>query len=269
MSRAQPESRSLNLREIGMDPSRFQYRRGGIDEVHVKELTQALTITQKPFDPIWVWIDPISDEPLVVSGHHRVSAYRAAKWTRKVPAKVFRCEEHEALLLAAEGNRKQHLPITREDRNNTAWILTCNGSNSRRQITNATTVSDGTISNMRRTMKALLKAGIEPPSSWWKAMQAAKGISGQIMTDDERQTWLEAKTAELDAKFGEDLGVAMHRYPEATMEVIAKRLGETRCELFAEYYSEGWSPYKHSLDDVVPLDETLVDEDCDGDRAAF
>lgn len=71
---------------------------------------------------------------------------------------------------------------------------------------------------------------------------------------------MEAKAAELDAEIGAALGIAMSRYPEAAMQVIARRLGSRGLDLLAEEYSLGFAGYDDELDESIDCDEEDSDE---------
>jgi ParB-like chromosome segregation protein Spo0J len=244
---ATPGKVKLKLHELDTDEGSFQHRRDGIDPHHVAELVKALKINKKPLDAIWVWRDPDTGRHTVLSGHHRLEAYRKAKWRRAVPVQVHACDKREAVLLSVEGNRKAHKPLTAQERSDIAWRLCCDGSYSRREIVSKTTVADGTVAKMRRIKKKLQEAradeGQEPnevelPNGWWLAMREAKGLGGSEWTSESEDDMNNAKAQELDAKIGEEFGVSMHRYPKAAMMFLAQRMSQHRIDEFAEEYAE-------------------------------
>lgn len=125
---ATPKKVKLKLCEIDTDEGSFQHRRDGIDPHHVADLAKALKINKKPLDALWVWRDPDTGRHTVLSGHHRLEAYRKAKWRRRgVPVQVYDCDKREAVLLSVEGNRRTHKPLTAQERSDIAWKLVCDG----------------------------------------------------------------------------------------------------------------------------------------------
>lgn len=249
----EPQRVRLELREIETDTNRFQFRHSGLDEVHAKELARVIKDGRNALDPIWVWLDPATGRPTVVSGHHRLEAYRLAKWNRKVPALLYRCSEREAKLLAAAGNKKQHKPMTLQERMDMAWSLVCDAESSKREINEATTVSNGQIGNMRSTRRQLMEADEELPPLWWMAQNRLKGLGAGEWSEEDKEAMIEAQAAALDAKIGEALGVAAKRWPEAVAQVIQSRLGRRGVELLADEL--GWLTDASFYDDAESEEE--------------
>jgi hypothetical protein len=101
----------------------FQWRRCERDPVrsgaHIAELARALQNTGRPFEPLLVF--PAGGRYYVMDGHHRLSAYEAAKWDDPVPVEVFQGTLEEARLAALNANSRDKLPMRREDKAEAVW----------------------------------------------------------------------------------------------------------------------------------------------------
>lgn len=75
--------------------------------------------------------------------------------------------------------------MTASEQRDMAWSLVCDGGHSKLDVHRATTISDGTIGKMRRILKQLQGDG-DIPTSWWMAMQRAKGLSENEWSDEDR-----------------------------------------------------------------------------------
>ncbi len=144
----------VRLEEIETDEDAFQWRQGfNIEESrrHVEELKRALRDRQRPFTPILVLRRALGF--VVVDGHHRLQAYKEASWDGPVPVEIFQGTPKEAELEALKRNIEDKLPMTQQDKLEAAWRLVLAGGFSKARINELTTVSNGTIGNMRKALE--------------------------------------------------------------------------------------------------------------------
>jgi len=246
-----PTKRLISLRNIKTKTDVFQFRHLGTDEHHVNDLAR-VPDNGDPLDPLTLWENPKTGEFFVVDGHHRLAAYKQAGWRRKVPAVVHNCDLQEARLLALRENGKTRLPLSPEERLDAAWRLVCLNCYSKRVEVKETGVGEGTVAKMRRTRIALiaLTPDGDLPERWWEALDALRGGERRDYTDVERSSMIEAKTAELDAKIGKELGHMASRQIEAACAVVAKRLGRQGMQFFIEEYGDLDDPFGLPEEDV-------------------
>lgn len=113
--------------------------------------------------------DPGGRNSLVLlDGAHRLSAYGAVDWVSGIPAEIVTCSRRDALLIAAEANSKDTLPLSPNEKSDMAWRLVREPSArfSKAEIAKASGVSRRTVATMRSRLRALTEAGREPTGSW-------------------------------------------------------------------------------------------------------
>ena len=223
-----PSRKHISLRSITTRTEVFQFRHFDVDPHHVETLSAVLS-HGNPLDRLSLWRDPESKELVVIDGHHRLEAYRQARWREPIPVSIYTCDIDHARLIALRENGKTRLPLTNEERMDAAWMLVSLNSSeySKRVIVRTTGVGDGTVANMRRTRKALLKKDAEAglPDHWWQAMARLKEREQREYTEEEYDAMIVARTAQLDEKIGRPLGDMAARQIQAAAAVVAKRLG--------------------------------------------
>jgi hypothetical protein len=144
----------VDLKDLETDEDTFQWRSGfNIEdsERHVQVLVETPRDRKKPLDPILVY--PRGAGFVVIDGHHRLKAYQEASWDGPVPVEVFQGPPQEAEFEALRRNIKDKLPMTPEDKLEAAWRLVKAGGLSKAKITELTTVSNGTLGNMRAALE--------------------------------------------------------------------------------------------------------------------
>jgi hypothetical protein len=109
-------------------------------------------------DPLLVWWS--GKRWLVIDGHHRLEAYRRlkeqGKGAKSIPVKVFEGTPVEAHLESIEGNRKNKLNMSNDDKATNAWkIIVLDYDMTYSQIRDKTGVSKGTITNMNNKKREL------------------------------------------------------------------------------------------------------------------
>lgn len=152
--------RYLERRQISRMVSVFQPRtldgRLAEDEIHLKELQDAIGDPEKPklLDAITVWWG--GDRYYVIDGHHRLIAYERIGFKGGIPVEVFEGTLDEAMARSAALNSKNRLPMRQEDKLNHAWKLVLVSSLSKRKIVEACAVSNGSVGHMRSVKTRLL-----------------------------------------------------------------------------------------------------------------
>lgn len=184
------------------------------EEAHVKELVRVIETSEKPLDPILVTV--VGDSYYVVDGHHRVLAYRAAKWSSPVPVVYFEGSVDEARLEGLRLNIKNKLPMTRDDKFEAAWSLVKEGRKySKSQIIDMTTASDGTVATMRRILK-------EYPESINMSWYEARSRQHESSEDFDHDDWLEQKAHKMAEQIMKNVGPDLPRRPDVLALALEK-----------------------------------------------
>ncbi len=234
-----PKPMQVKLSDLNIRPEDFQFRDTDLDRYHAEELQKALQ-QGRDVGALDVWQDPDDGKLYILDGHHRFAAYTRLEWA--APIKVLRHEGplHQVKLIALRENTKARLPMSPKERADAAWRLTCeqfeDGSfgYSKKELAEATGVSERTVANMRKTHRNLADLGRNMPRSWAAAIEMAKGKEFGEMTDDEREQWIAAKAAELDKYIGKYVAEYSRRCPEAVQQVLEKRMGQ-QFEMMIDY----------------------------------
>ena len=226
----------LFVGDIKTDPETFQFRDFEITESHVYDLGKTLK-EGRELDPMLVW-DSGGGGYVVIDGHHRHAAYCRHKPRAKITVEVFAGTKEEAVELALEDNGKARLPMTQQEKSNAAWQLVCRGYGfSRAQISKLTGLSTGTVSTMRKTMKALIAEKQELPRTWRQAMWALKSYEQEDVPDDWWEARIEERARKLDDEIGPALGRMAEIQIEAVIRVMERRLGN-KTKILADWWSE-------------------------------
>ncbi|TPN06426.1 nuclease [Mesorhizobium sp. B2-1-3] len=220
--------RELRLQDIETVPELFQPR-GGISERHVSDLIKAIKAVG-PLDPVTVMM--VGNRTILIDGHHRIEAYRAAKWATPVPVRYFEGTPEEAVLLAGEANSKAKLPMDNTDRQNFAWRLVLIDRHSIAKVARASGISAAQVTIMRRAKRTLGEQAGDHVS-WFRARLAANGKeyvnSGD---DDERDQWMQQVADryadELTKKFSTKLALN----PEIAAMALASYFGRKLPEVY-------------------------------------
>jgi hypothetical protein len=163
------EPQQLLLKEIATDPDKFQWRVSQFNKVesaeHIRTLTRALRGSDVPFEPLLVF--QMDGRFYVIDGHHRVAAYRKARWKKPIPVRVFVGTLEQARLAALEGNIRDKLRMSGPEKREAAWRLVKEDKLSKADIVKRGIVSEGTVSTMRRVLKSLTEVGMNPNELSW------------------------------------------------------------------------------------------------------
>jgi len=212
--------------KIDTEPTVFQPRgyldKADTDHGHVSDIAQGIgdPLYDDPLDVWWT-----GKRYILLDGHHRLAAYAQRQETtgatQKVPVRVhphMTFEDAEAL--SARLNTRNKLSMSREDKDAVAWRMVCFGNGSKAVQHRASSLSKGTIGNMRAVFSRLSDAGHRGEGlyemGWAKARRLDRGDTDFDYTDDE----LERRAEEIALAFSKVVGVN----PTANPEVIALAL---------------------------------------------
>lgn len=203
---AQP--RTLPLDAIGELPEVFQHRTPcEIDQkMHIIELARVLKGGNSLAEIAIFWD---GKRWVCVDGHHRLAAYRAVKWERGVPVKVFVGTVAQAMLRAA-GNTRDRLPMRKAEKMNTAWRLVLAGGLTKKEIVDGAAASDGIVGRMRHVAKSLSRREPETDLSGITWEQARRKFDGE------------------DSRTHEDMERWVHEQAKATADKLVKALGRPK-----------------------------------------
>jgi ParB-like nuclease family protein len=153
--RREDRPRTLRFKDIYVADQVFQWRirddNLAADIAHIRELARTIEDKGKPLDPILV--TPVGKKFYVVDGHHRLEAYRLAKWRKEIPVTYFDGNIKEAQEEAWRRNYKNKLPMRHADKLEAAWRLVKEGSRTQSAISDLTTISVRTIATMAAVWK--------------------------------------------------------------------------------------------------------------------
>ncbi|WP_133484768.1 ParB/RepB/Spo0J family partition protein [Aliiroseovarius marinus] len=220
-----PKRKRLPIAALQTDPMTFQFREQELTPHHVDDLVDALK-AGKELDPMTAWVDQ-EGRYIVTDGHHRLAAYQAVDWQGKVLVEVYTCDRAEARLLALAENAKARLPMTHTAKANAAWALVCDEfAYSKRQIVDATGISNGTVATMRRVKKLLDAEDEGLPEDWKQALRASQGKEPREMTDDMAEAMIQHRTKQLDDLVGKHIGHMAELQWEAIARMLERRMGQ-------------------------------------------
>ena len=199
----------LPLESIREFPDVFQPRgpAGPASKAHVRELAK----TPKgghPLDPITVfWV---GNAWAAIDGHHRLAAYRFAKWKSAIPVTTHRGTLDGAMGYAGKLNSGEKLLMTNAEKKATAWRLTTCTLLSKEQVRKASGMSDRFLGYMRAAHTKLIKTLGVPADelagmSWRDAQLRA---AGDVSEEEEinRDAWIEEQAQEIANRLLDALG---------------------------------------------------------------
>lgn len=178
---------------------------------HITELVRLLRDTEKALEPLTVVA--IGSDYYVIDGHHRLAAYYAARWNKAVPVRCFQGSVEAARLEALRGNIRGKLPMTGDDKKETAWKLTKETNMSMDAVVTETTVSLSTVKRMRRMIKE--KPGLRD-FTWLEA----KRDHLPTLEDSERDSWRTRKVANMVAALLTNTGGKLARDPDVLADAL-------------------------------------------------
>ena len=217
-----PTRIGVPLAKLEIDEDTFQPRTGKTNAKHVSDLVDILKRGIE-LDPLLVWEDPDTGRLIIGDGHHRLAAYTQVAWSKPILVDVFKCDLATAKQLSVVENSKKRLNLHDSEYRNYAWQRVVDGVWTKRRITELCGVSEGTVKNMRRAKRELLKRGEELPDTWNKARRMAAGTNPDAYDDAETMRVAISRAKE---KFGDELAKLCQRWPEGTGELFSKCAGD-------------------------------------------
>lgn len=172
--------------EIQMRPELFQPREfvAGLrttDKEHVKKLARSVSI-QGELDPIIVI--KLGNKFVCIDGHHRVEAYKSAKWSKAIKCEWFGGTVREAVDESIRRNAKDRLNVQTADRLEAAWRRVLLGWGSKAEIVRLCNVGEGTVAHMRRVLE-----------HWRKQDTLGREFRRNLGFDLYETSWSQAKLA--------------------------------------------------------------------------
>lgn len=259
---------TVPLRTINTKPEEFSARRAGLDTGHAQKLA-SLIKEGAPLPPLDVWQAGEDAGLVVLDGHHRLAAYKLAKWRDEVPVRVHRGSRVAALMVASRENARLRLSLTNAERLDWAWMLERMAEAARNKlsrsrdeeeaaelslvrIARASGVSKRTVAAMRAlARKATAQAGFAATGSWTADRAALLG--------EDRAEWApeqaDAYRSETIARISEDVGKVLKphlgRKPDLVAEALGDVLGRRRDEV-ARLWLQDMDEFREA---IAELDE--------------
>jgi len=215
---------------------------------HIEALTRAVR-RNGLLDPVTVI--PIGGQRIVVDGHCRLKAYRAAgfKENRKVPVRYLKGSVAEALKHTGNANSKEKLPWTPAERECAAWRLTLlnelRGCYSLRDIAKYSGCGKTTAERMKNTLTESLP--LNPRLLTWAEVKRMR--RGEQEHDE---AWEHRLVEEWASRLHKGFGDKPNTQPEAFLSAVLKVYPRLK-ESFA------WAADRDAEGDLLDkLEETLV-----------
>lgn len=190
----------LPVSQIIEHPELFQPRE--LDERHIHELRRAIRV-EGVLDAVTVI--QVGDKAILIDGHHRRAAYMQADVTKPVPVQYFQGSLEEAVLEAGKANSKAKLPMITSERQNYAWRLVLLGTYSKKQVRDASGISDGQVAIMRRAMNALGEEAYNF-DDWRRARDAFNKREREPLDDEQMEQWLESQANDYADRMSREFG---------------------------------------------------------------
>lgn len=218
-------------------------------EAHICELLDALQTSGGQYlDPITVYWS--GQAYRIIDGHHRHEAYLRyfkQRPTQPVPVTVFEGNLEEAVQKAIELNSKNHLPLTKEERLDRAWLLVVTEIGSKGSIARSCKVSTATVATMRQRLREMAEAN---PESWrenalelsWAEAKAS--IKKPVNHDND---WKEAAAKSLALRLGKNYGKRLAQHPEITARALEIYSENLTGELFRYW----WGDFHEAVADEI------------------
>lgn len=182
-----PFGKGLSLADIHECPPLFQPRGDSLNYApgrsaeHIAELTRGLR-RGEPLEPVTVVA--FGQRWYLVDGHHRLEAYRQAKWRNLIPANAQTSDATGAARVAwavdlsIAGNRDNKLSMSTRDKADAAWrrLVAAEGQRGAAADTVKTIgVSERTVASMAKALRDLGELGGRIPDTWSAAQREVAG----------------------------------------------------------------------------------------------
>lgn len=194
---------------------------------HSNDLKLRIKRTGAALDPLLV--GRAGGRWVILDGHLRWAAYKAAGWTQRVPVRVFIGTAASALFAAIEANSHLRLALTPEERNNAAWRLVRLEEHSKAAIAKATGTGTSTVARMRKQLNAIRAADLEPNDYpvWREARDVLLEDSKQVERFD-----VDAEREEIKGRISRALGAKkLQQQPELCAEALYEIAGHRARDL--------------------------------------
>lgn len=218
-------------------------------EGHICELVEALQNSNgEHLDPITVYWS--GQAYRIIDGHHRHEAYLRyynQRPAQLVPVAVFEGSLEEAIQKAVEMNSKNHLPLTKEERLDRAWLLVVTDIGSKRSIARSCKVGTATVATMRLRLREMAEANSESylenalELSWAEAKASVR----KAPTHD--NDWKEAAAKTLALRLGKNYGKRLAQHPEITARALEIYSENLTGELFRYW----WGDFHEAVADEI------------------
>ncbi len=225
-SNPEPLPDRLPLNTNTLLPELFQPR--GLSEQHVSELMRKPK-SGHTLDPLTVF--QVGRKAYLIDGHHRITAYKRAKFSEPVPVVFFEGTVDQTVLEAGRANSRAKLTMSTQERMDYAWRLVRMDGYSKPEIMEAASVSDGQVATMRRALK-LLGDEANDSDSWMKAKRQAEGKKGLELSPDEIEEWREAEAQRMADRLAAALSNRMANRPEIAAHALSIHFGRRLPQLF-------------------------------------
>jgi hypothetical protein len=259
----------------------FIARQGDRDPAHIRTLAQVVRAGSL-LDPLLLWRDPESgaNALTLLDGAYRLSAYRTAKWTGLIPARIVECSRKEALLLAAGANSKDRKGLTPHEKQDFAWRLVRDEgvTFSKAELVRATGVSDRSIARMRARWRQLREQPeVIVTGRWWRDREDAQSDRefGEELSDAAKEAAIREHVTKLRDLLDRRKGHPILSDKDAVFEIVVRALGEPHDRALAHYILGGSDEADDWMDGDVErvgnyshLTE-FVDEDDEEDNPDF
>lgn len=153
------DSRQLSLKLTGIktrpvlfQPREFSAGLRDTDKHHVETLKHNAEVNDGKLDPVLVI--KLGREWVCVDGHHRLAAYGEIDKNTMVPCEWFEGTVRDALDESMRRNNKDKLNVPKQDKYEEAWKRELIGGWSKREVRTICHVSESTIAQMRRVIRA-------------------------------------------------------------------------------------------------------------------
>lgn len=177
----------------------------------------------------------------VIDGHHRLEAYQRYfkdKPQQIIPVQTFEGTPDEAIQKAIELNSKNHLPLTKEERFDRAWLLTVMGLGSKQSIARSCKVAQTTVASMRKQLEAIKE---KHPEDWQETALEMSWKEAQRMerkATNHNEDWKEKQATELARRIGKSFGKRLTSQPDITARAFEIYSEQLTKELFRWWYSD-------------------------------
>jgi hypothetical protein len=286
--------RRLPLKVVYVEERVFQQRADELvifsdSQRHIDTLAAILKANSKAeLEPLTVWWS--GARWIVIDGHHRLKAYqqvhndpKVRRAVKAVPVEAFNGTLKQSILRSAEGNTKDKLPMSKDEKSDFAWRMVCETSSageveaySKVELATAAAISERTIANMRRVRKDLerkdalnelddwMPEGGLGELSWMEALCVSKG---ETVAKDALE-WLDAEAERWAKKMADALGSKPYESPGLMARALLKFSEKMVADMLQE---EVWfdiqSEIKREQEDGLEIERLMSEEGMDVHQA--